>query len=191
MLNVEQAKIKYDEAQAIADASRAANDDLLQQWWKVEDEWRKKRDKAVNELDKARETAYIARADYCIALNNDAPRSLPMTRDEFKRMIRKTLSFRGTYTENRAGILMTHEERIVRYVESKQMELGGFKQLPYLLQEVHVIQRGANVPHEMTENQRKRVCLAIYEHCPKRADGGYALPYAIERDGKFHVTPVE
>lgn len=189
MLNVEQAKVRYDEASAIADTLRAANDDLLQQWWKVEDEWRKKRDKAVDELDKARQAAYIARADYCIALNN-AVADNSMTRDEFKRMIRRTLSFRGTYTENRAGILMTHEERIVRYVESKQMELGGFNQLPYILQEVHVIQRGSNVPHEMTENQRGRVCLAIYEHCEKREDGGYALPYRIERNGKFHVTPI-
>ena len=190
MLNVEQAKIRYEEAQAVADASRAANDDLLQEWWKVEDSWRKKRDTAVNELDKARETAFIARADYCIALNN-AVADNSITRDEFKRVIRKTLSFRGTYTENLAGILMTHEERVVRYIESRQMELGGFKQLPMLLQEVYILQRGARVNHEMTEKQRTRVNLAIYEYCEKREDGGYALPYRIKRDGKFHVTPIE
>ena len=184
---------------AVAEAKKH-HDALDAEWWALEQSYRQKRDAAHRALRDAEETARIAHATVNI-IEANAVADDSLTRDALKGAIRKVLYFRGTYVENYDREVLTHEEALLRYLESAQKRTGGFtvfpSAFPHHYGDVFEKVRGTRQRAKaLSEKQVARVMEVIATHCPRRSDAdkaednGWGLPYRVELTADKKVQAV-
>ena len=190
MLKLDDARTNRLVLHKVALEAQESYDELSKEWWQIQEEWQKKRDDAQAKLNSAKEQAFIADEDYFIAECN-AVADDSLTRAELGDLIRKAIRFRGEYRPNRRNETVSYEERILRFLEAAQMERSGLLEIKLSnIEGVYVNVRGSSQERYLTGRQMHRVWEVIEAHCPKRSDGGYATPYALQRVGKYGIAPL-